>query len=305
MNKNLIFIILTSSMLLTACDKEQATSNDEAVAIVNGTYISKASLTKLEKEMAKHSRDQSFPKEQLVEELVQREILIQDAVHKKLDQSVEFSERLTTIKNSLLSQAAIQNYLKSNPVTDIELEAEYNKNKAESGTEYKARHILVKTEEEARQLIVKLTKGADFVELAKNKSTGPSSSQGGDLGWFGEGQMVAPFSEAVVALEDNKFTTEPVQSQFGWHVILREGSREQTPPPFESVKKQLRPMLQRQKIQDFLESLRKQAKIEILLPAEAETTNDKPAEAVKEVAVTEEKTVETDAKKEATDVIKP
>jgi len=317
MNKKLIPLILASSTLLFACNQEKATENstpevaavskEDAVAVVNGSYISKASLATLEAEIAQRSRGQSFPEEQLVEELIQRELLVQDAIQKQLDKTAEFTERLETIKKSLLSQVAIQNFLKSNTITDAELEAEYNKNVGQAGKEYKARHILVKSEDEAKLIIVELDNGGDFIELAKSKSTGPSAPQGGDLGWFTADQMVGPFSEATIALEDGKYTTEPVQTKFGWHVILKEGTREQTPPPFESVKEQIRPALQRQKMQTFLDGLRSQAKVEILLekPAKQEkpvTPEEKPAEAteatndevveivVEEVIVEDEKT---------------
>ncbi len=313
MNKKLILLILAGTSLLTACNKEQAatgvsTTNtpiilkEDAIAVVNGKYISKASLTALENEISQRRQGQSFPKEKLLEELIQRELLIQDATQKQLDQSAEFTERLVTIKKSLLSQAAIQNFLKSSPVTDAELETEYNKTIASSGTEYKARHILVKSEEDAKQIIKELDGGADFTALAKSKSTGPSGPQGGDLGWFSAGQMVVPFSEAVIALEDNKYTAEAIKTQFGWHVILREGSRAQTPPPFESVKEQIRPMLQRQKMQDFLSNLRKQATVEILLKSP-----EKAAIKTAEPVVAEEKTKATqaviDTTKEVTDTV--
>ncbi len=286
MNKKLIPVILVSTTLLSGCFEEKTkkttptVSKEDAVAVVNGTYISKKSLQTLENEIAQRSHGQKFPKEQLVEELIQRELLVQDAVQKHLDKTPEFVERMATVKSSLLSQEDIQNYLKSNPVTDEEIKAEYDAKMANAGTEYKARHILVKTEDEAKELIEELSQGADFVVLAKTKSTGPSAPQGGDLGWFTADRMVTPFSEAVIALENGKFTTEPVETQFGWHVILREDSRSQTPPPFEAVKEQIRPMLQRKKIQTMMENLRKQAKVEILTlltdkkaPAEASQLN--------------------------------
>ncbi|MCF6203684.1 MAG: peptidylprolyl isomerase, partial [Methylococcaceae bacterium] len=277
MNKTLISLVIAGSTLLTACNEKVSTpgngsatppvvSKENAVASVNGSYISKTSLESLEKELAQRSQGKSFPKEKLVDELIQRELLIQDATQKKLDQTPEYNEQLVTIKQSLLSQAAIQNYIKSNPITDAELRAEYDKNITKAGDEYQASHILVKTEKEAKDIIADLKKGADFAELAKKKSTGPSGPKGGDLGWFASAQMVPPFSEAVIALEDNKFTTEPVKTQFGYHVILRKGSRSQTPPSFESVKEQIRPMLQRQKVQTFLTTLRSQAQVEVLLP---------------------------------------
>lgn len=311
MKKKIIPLLLASSALIVACDQNAANNNaasssvapaatvkkEDAVAVVNGTYISKATLDTLAAEIAERSHGQKFPKAQLLEELIQRELLVQDAKQKKLDQSGEVAERISMATRSLLSQAALQNYLKSNAVTDEELKAEYDKEVAKaSGMEYKARHILVKEEAEAKKLIAELTKGAKFEELAKKHSTGPSGPQGGDLGWFVEGQMVEPFSKAVVALEDGKFTAEPVKTQFGWHVILREEAREQTPPPFEAIKEQLRPALQQQKIQQMLDVLRKQAKVEILVSLEEPKAEEpKAEEPVVAEPVTEEEAVEEQA----------
>ena len=276
MNKKIIPLILAGTAALTACKEGQLSSagdssdtlatvvsKEDAIASVNGQYISKQALETLEKEISQRSRGQTFPKEKLVDELVQRELLIQDAVAKQLEKTPDFAEKLATIKKSLLSQAAIQEYIKANPVTDEELKAEYDKNVGKSGEEYKARQILVRTEAEAKKIIAKLAKGSDFAELAKKESTGPSGPKGGDLGWFASGQMVPPFSEAVIALKDKEFTKEPVKTQFGWHVILREEARAQTPPPFETVKEQISPMLQRQKMQTYLEGLRAKAKVDI------------------------------------------
>ncbi|KAF3983797.1 MAG: peptidylprolyl isomerase [Methylococcales symbiont of Hymedesmia sp. n. MRB-2018] len=282
MKKRIIPLIIASSCILSACTAEEsATENntsstaitvvkEDAIAIVNGKYISKASLAQLEQEINQRSPNHTFPKEKLIEELIQRELLTQEAINKQLDKSAEYTERLQTVKDSLLSQAAIQNFLKSNPVTDAELEAEYNKNISVSGKEYKARHILLKSEEEAKIIIKELVAGADFIALAKAKSSGPSGPEGGDLGWFSAAQMVVPFSEATIALEDGKFSTEPVKTQFGWHIILKEASRDPTPPSFASVKEKIHSTLQHGKMQGFIAGLLKPAKIEILLAKEAE-----------------------------------
>ena len=222
----------------------------------------------MEKEIAERGHGQTFPKEKLIEELIQRELLVQDAIQKQLDKSAEIIAQLDSAKKTLLTQADVQNFIKANPVTDAEIKAEYDSKVAgENGVEYKARHILVKTEDEAKKLIAELDKGADFAKLAnKNSLDAKESQNGGDLGWFVAGQMVAPFSEAVVKLEKGKYTKTPVKTQFGWHVILREDSRAQTPPPLEAVKEQLMPYLQRKKVQTMVETLRKQAKVEILVP---------------------------------------
>jgi peptidyl-prolyl cis-trans isomerase C len=288
MNRQLIpLVIVTSALILTACEPKPTTSastapavkKEDAIASVNGQYISKKTLEDLEKDLAQRSHGQApaFPKEKLVDELVQREILVQDAVQKKLDQSPEVIVQLDAARKAILTQASLQAYLKANPITDADIKKEYDsKVGGGSGTEYKASHILVKTEDEAKKLIAELDKGAKFATLANKHSLDAKESQnGGDLGWFSSTQMVQPFSEAVAKLEKGKYTKDPVKTQFGWHIILSEDTRKQTPPPLEAVKEQLTPMLQREKITTMVEGLRKQAKVEILIPLKDEAP--KPA----------------------------
>jgi len=275
MKLKVIPFLLAGSVLLTACQQNAnnitspSIQKEDAVAVVNGQYISKFALETLTEEVSERARGQKIPTDKLIDELVRRKLLVQEAESKHLDQAPETLERLAMMKNALLSQLAIEDYMKANPVTDSELKAEYDKQiAAVAGTEYKARHILVADENDAVLIIAELDKGADFTELAKTKSTGPSNTKGGDLGWFSAQQMVPPFSAAVVALENGKYTKTPVKTQFGWHIILREDSREQTPPPFEAVKAQIEPLVQRQKMTTYLDSLRKDAKVEILIPIE-------------------------------------
>ncbi len=289
MNKKLIPLLIASTALIAGCKNDQSPSapvvdKKDAIAEVNGVYISKASLESLKTELAPRLRGQTLPDEQLIDELVNRELLVQDAMKKNLENSPEIVARLDNMKRTLLAQADLQEYLKANPVTEEELKAEYDKKMGgDNAVEYKARHILVKKQDEAKKVIEKLNKGANFEELAKTDSTGPSASKGGDLGWFTSDRMVAPFSEAVIALENGKYTTEPVETQFGWHVILREDSRSKTPPPFEAVKAQFRPMMEREKVQSYLEQLRKEANVKILT-AEAEEVVVEKVEVVAEPA---------------------
>ncbi len=281
MKRTLPLFLIAGSALLAGCDHKNtsapaapAVNKADAIAVVNGQYIPKTALEELEKEIAQRSHGQTFPKEKLVDELIQRELLIQDATAKKLDQAPEFISRLADARKALLSQSELQKFIADHPVTDAEIKAEYDsKVGAEKGVEYKARHILVKTEAEAKKLIAELDKGGDFSKLANKSSLdGKEAQNGGDLGWFLAAQMVAPFSDAVAALEDGKYTKTPVQTQFGFHVILREGSRPQTPPPLDAVKEQVMPYLQRQKIETMLKELRSTAKVEVLIPL----TEDKP-----------------------------
>ncbi|MFU8788741.1 MAG: peptidylprolyl isomerase [Methylobacter sp.] len=310
--KNFIPLLIVGTALMAGCDQEQAASNGsspatsaapaiskaDAVAVVNGQYIGKSTLETLEKEIAERSHGQTFPKEKLIEELVQRELLVQDALQKQLDKSPDFIAQLESAKTALLTQATLQNFVKANPVTDEEIKAEYDsKVAAEKGIEFKARHILVKTEEEAKKIIAELdkskNKSADFAKLANKHSLDAKESQnGGDLGWFSGAQMVAPFSEAVAALEKDKYSKEPVKTQFGFHVILKEDSRALTPPPLEAVKEQLMPFLQRKKVQNMIETLRNQAKVEILVPLEAPKVEAAPESVEKTTETTSETTVE-------------
>jgi peptidyl-prolyl cis-trans isomerase C len=291
MNKKIVSLLLASSALMIGCNQQSTTATsttapasapaagaapaapeikkEDAVAVVNGQYISKADLATLENDIAQRSHgQQTFPKQQLIDELVQRELLVQSALSKQLQNSPDVLAQMEMARRSLLSQAALKQQLEANPITDADLKAEYDKQiGAQDKTEYKARHILVKTEEEAKSIIAQLdkAKGKNFEALAKKHTTDPSGKDsGGDLGWFGAKQMVAPFSAAVAALEKGQYTKAPVQTQFGWHVILREDSREQTPPPFDTVKEQIKPLVQRSKIENMLKTLREQAKVEIL-----------------------------------------
>jgi len=310
MKLKLIPFLLAGTALVAGCQQNANTVGaptilkENAAASVNGQFISKSALTALTKEITERARGQVIPKDKLIDELVKRELLIQEAKSKGLDKSAEIIERLEMMKGALLSQAAVEDYIKANPVSDADLKAAYDKqiNMVAGGTEYKARHILVKEESEAVAIIAELDKGADFSKLATTKSTGPSKAQGGDLGWFGAAQMVAPFSEAVAKLENGKYTTAPVKTQFGWHVILREDVRQQTPPPFEAVKAQLEPMVQRQKLTNYLDALRKGAQVEILVPL----TEAAPVAPVIGQTESVKVTDSTDGKKiEAVEVVEP
>lgn len=174
----------------------------------------------------------------------------------ELKQSPRVAAQLELQKRAMLAQAVATDFIAANQATDEETVALYEEQIAAPASEFKARHILVETQGEAIALIAELEGGADFAELASEKSTGPSASTGGDLGWFPPERMVPEFSAAVQSLADGQFTKEPVQTQFGWHVILREGTRESTPPPYESVKDVLKQQVENQKLTDYLESLR-------------------------------------------------
>jgi peptidyl-prolyl cis-trans isomerase C len=173
-----------------------------------------------------------------------------------LSKDPRFVAQMELQSRAMLAQAVASDYVTRNQATEEEMRAIYADQMENAPPEFKARHILVETQGEAVALIAELEGGADFAELATENSTGPSASSGGDLGWFPPDRMVPEFSAAVQQLEDGEFTKAPVQTQFGWHVILREDSRESTPPPFESVQEMLKQRVEQEKLQSYLESLR-------------------------------------------------
>ncbi len=178
----------------------------------------------------------------------------------ELGQSPEIKAQLDLQARAILFNAFANDYLANNQATDQEVFNAYEEQIAlVSNKEFKARHILVDTQSAAVELIEELQGGADFVKLAQEHSTGPSGQSGGDLGWFTAQAMVKPFSDAVATMEDGAFTTTPVQTQFGWHVILREDSRDASPPPLDSVRDVIQQRVAQQKFQEYMENLRSKA----------------------------------------------
>jgi peptidyl-prolyl cis-trans isomerase C len=199
----------------------------------------------------------------IVDKLITSELLIQEAQKAGIDKTSDFIAREELMRREMLANAYLQDYIKKNPIDDKTLQAEYDKFKAQMGDkEYKASHILVKTEQEAKDVIAQLAKGGDFARIAREKSLDPGSKEkGGDLGWFPPNAMLKPFSEAVTKLQKGLYTTVPVQTQFGWHVIKLEDTRDAQPPAFDKVKDELRKNMQKQQLQKMIGDLRAKAKI--------------------------------------------
>ena len=175
----------------------------------------------------------------------------------ELKDSPRIQAQLELQSRAMLAQAVATDFMERNPATEEEMRALYDEQSSRApAEEFKARHILVETQGEATAVIAELEAGANFEELARTKSTGPSGPSGGDLGWFPPDRMVPEFSQAVMVLADGEYTETPVQTQFGWHVILREDSREAAPPPYDSVRDVLQQQVESQKLQAYLTSLR-------------------------------------------------
>ena len=268
-----ILIVSTASiMLLCACSptdssKAATASKIPVAATVNGTAISEKQVAMLEfQQVAKGQANSPELRKEIIENLSMQLILSQEALKKGMEKIPEVSDQIDLTKQSILAQAFIQDYLKNSPVSDDMLKAEYAKIKDQmSGTEYKARHILVEKEGDAKDIIAKLRKTPNaFISLAKEKSTDlGSKTNGGDLGWFDPSAMVPEFGTAVAKLAKGKFTDEPVKSQFGYHIIFLEDSRQKAIPPFDQVKSVLQQQLQQQNVKKLLDDLKAKAKIEI------------------------------------------
>ncbi|MDJ0805931.1 MAG: peptidylprolyl isomerase [Gammaproteobacteria bacterium] len=199
----------------------------------------------------------------ILNELANVLLVAQDAEKKQLDQRPDVAATLALLRAKLLTQTALQEYTSANQPDEQAIQSIYDAEYAsKSSTEFKARHILVKEEAQAKSLISQLDEGGDFAELAKQHSTGPTGKNGGDLGWFDSDQMVKPFSDAVKAMELGKYSKTPVQTQFGWHVILLEESRETPPPTLDQVKAEITNRLQQQALADYMKELREKSSLQ-------------------------------------------
>lgn len=236
----------------------------QTVAVIDGTKISKSELDEFAK-MRTGEVPIDTNREMLIDQLADLIVLSNVAINNKLDKTDEMIAQLELQRRSVLAQAAVADFVGKNGVSDAELKAEYDKQilTVKGQEQYKARHILLADQEQAVAVIAQLKGGADFAELAKEKSTGPSGPQGGDLGWFDANAMVAEFSQAVAQMENGSYSQTPVQTQFGWHVILREDSRSAEPPSFEEVSDRLRQGMEQQRFQAYFDDLKANAKREV------------------------------------------
>ena len=235
------------------------------LAIVNGKPVPSSRVEALKQQVERSGRPVT-PEilAQIKEELIAREIFMQEARKRGLDASEDYKAQIELARQSLLIRELFASFQKKNPVTDAEIKAEYDKFvAANGGKEYRARHILVEKEDEAKALIADLKKGAKFEDLAKKASKDPGSgANGGDLDWANAASYVPEFSNAMVKLEKGQLSDAPVKSQFGYHVIRVDDIREAQLPKLEEVKPQLTQQLTQSKLAKFQEDLRAKAKIQ-------------------------------------------
>ena len=259
-------------------------STSPAVATVNGQAIDKDLYEFYAKGVANKPSSEltAEQRDQVLDNLVRAKVIAEQAEKDGTAKEPNTAALLELSRLNVLQQAVSEKYLKDRKATDQELRAEYETQVAAlPKLEYHARHILVATEQFAGKLVAELEKGAKFEDVARRESM-DSKENGGDLGWFTPDRMVKPFSDAVMALKPGEYTHAPVQTQFGWHVIKLEETRDLSPPPFDNVKQRVEQMVQAKKFKSYVDDLMKTAKVEKKLeaaPAAAPAAGSAPAAA--------------------------
>ncbi len=260
--KNRYLTAVAAAALVGAFALPAAAQN---LAIVNGKPVPKARADALAQQIAKSGRPVTPEMQgQLKDEVIAREIFMQEAQKRGLDATDDYKNQMDLARQTLLIRELFADFQKKDPVTDADIKAEYDKFvAANGGKEYRARHILVEKEDEAKAIIASLKKGGKFDEIAKKQSKDPGSgANGGDLDWANAASYVPEFSGAMIKLNKGQTTEAPVKSQFGFHVIRLDDVRDAQLPKLEEVKPQIAQQLQQQKLAKFQEDLRAKAKIE-------------------------------------------
>ena len=235
------------------------------VAMVNGKAVPKTRLDALAQQVVKSGQPMTPElQEQLRKEVVAREIFMQEAEKQGLAGSDEFKSQMELARQAILIRTLFTDYQKKNPVTDAELKVEYDKfAAANGGKEYKARHILVEKEADAKAIIASLKKGGKFEDIAKKQSKDSGSgANGGDLDWANPSSYVAEFTEAMLKLSKGQMTDVPVKTQFGYHIIRVDDIRTAQLPPFAELKPQIAQQLEQQRLAAFQQGLTEKAKVE-------------------------------------------
>lgn len=260
MKKQMIWTAVAAAVLATL----SVTANAQNIAIVNGKAVPSARLEALKQQVARSGRPITPDVEaQIKEEVIAREIFMQEAQKRGLDTTDEYKAQIELARQTILIRELFAEFQKTSAVTDADVQAEYDKFvAANGGKEYRARHILVETKEQAEAILASLKKGGKFEDIAKKQSKDPGSgANGGDLDWASPGNYVKEFSDAMVALNKGQ-VSGPVQSQFGFHIIRLDDVREAQLPSLQDVKPQIVQQMTQQRMATFQQELRAKAKVE-------------------------------------------
>ena len=260
MKKQMIWTVVAAAAIATLSFGASA----QNVAIVNGKAVPSSRVEALKQQVARSGRPITPDVEaQIKEEVIAREIFMQEAQKRGLDATEEYKSQIELARQTILIRELFAEFQKTSAVTDADVQAEYDKFvAANGGKEYRARHILVETKEQAEAVLAALKKGGKFEDLAKKQSKDPGSgANGGDLDWAAPGNYVKEFSDAMVALNKGQ-VSGPVQSQFGFHIIRLDDVREAQLPTLEDVKPQIVQQMTQQRMANFQQELRAKAKVE-------------------------------------------
>jgi peptidyl-prolyl cis-trans isomerase C len=282
-------IVVVAGVLaaLAACQPKgaapsAASDTSTVLATVNGTPITENFLDAYVKALSQGKASASTitpdQRAQVTDQLIRAELVAQQAETDGVDKQADTANRLAVTRLDILQQAEAERMFKDKQPSDTELHTEYETQVATlPKTEYHAHHILVATQDFANHVIERLKKGEKFDDVAKKESMDSSKDSGGDLGWFTPDHMEKPFADAVVTLKPGEYTTTPVQTRFGWHVIELIETRPLQPPPFDQVKGRIAQILDAKRFKAYTDDLLAKAKIDRKTPAPASTTTPPPA----------------------------
>ncbi len=260
MTKKMIWSAVAAAVFATL----SLSATAQNIAIVNGKAVPKTRVDALAQQVARSGRPITPEVEaQIKEEVIAREVFIQEAQKRGLDATDDFKSQIELARQTILIRELFADFQKTAAVTDADVQGEYDKFvQANGGKEYRARHILVETQAQAEAILASLKKNGKFEEIAKKQSKDPGSgANGGDLDWASAGNYVKEFSDAMVALKKGEVSA-PVKSQFGFHIIRLDDVREAQLPKLEDVKPQIAQQLQQQRMATFQQELRNKAKVE-------------------------------------------
>lgn len=277
---SLISLGLFASTFSYADTTTASTDADTVIATVNGDKIMKSTLDGYMTILKKSGK---ADKQVALDDLIATEIALQQAKDSKIIERPEIKKAISDFTRNVLLKTWTKEKVDSFKIGDEDIKKAYDERVTKlASKEFNARHILVKKEDEAKKIIKELQDGADFAKLAKEKSTGPSGSNGGSLGWFKAQTMVPAFANAVKAMKKGEVSKEPVKTQFGYHIIKLEDSRDAKLPALESLKPQLKRVIAQQKMLAYMKELKKTADIKITLPEEPKKDEKKTEEATTE-----------------------
>lgn len=269
MQKLVRTLALSSLMLLAAMTASAATSQDistKVVALVNGEPLTlldfKAYINSRLGHDQQSQKISQAQRQQIFNDFINRELIYQEAVRNGRDQHPVIIADIDNQRRNIVTSFSLAQLIRKMPTED-EMHQVYEQELSHPTTEYKTRHILVKTEQEAKDIISHLNKGADFIKLAKQHSIDASAQNGGEINWLPPQQMLPALSEAVVKMKNGSYTTDPIQTRFGWHIMRLDGKRQTPPPSFEEVREQIIAMIRKRRISAYIAELHKKSKIEV------------------------------------------